>query len=49
LLLFQIVSILILPLIIGNDGIWLSKLSTEILSLSVCIFFLLKLRKKYNY
>jgi putative MATE family efflux protein len=49
LLLFQVISVLLLPLILGNDGIWLSKTATEILSVSVSIFFILKLRKKYGY
>lgn len=48
-LLFQIVMIFILPSIFGLNGIWLSVVVAEILSLVVSIVFLIINRKKYQY
>lgn len=46
---FQIVSILVLPLIFGLDGIWFAQVSADFLAVIVTLGFLLKLRKKYGY
>ena len=48
-LVFQIIMILLLPSIFGINGIWISIVVAEVLSLIVSIFFLIKKRKKYNY
>ena len=48
-LVFQSVSVLILPLIFDLDGIWLSVVIAEILSLIVTAFFILYKRKEYQY
>lgn len=48
-LLFQIVSIFVLPLILGINGIWLSVVAAEFMSLIVTIVFLRTQRKKYKY
>ena len=48
-LVFQIVMIFVLPLILGLDGIWLSVVFAEILSLVVSSIFLVVNRKKYQY
>ena len=48
-LLFQIVAVLLLPIPLGIDGVWLSVSVAELLSLLVTVFFLVKLRKKYQY
>lgn len=48
-LLFQIAMILILPMIFGLNGIWLSVVVAEILSLIISIIFLVINRKKYQY
>lgn len=48
-LLFQIAVIFILPAIFGLNGIWLSVVVAEILSLVVSIVFLIINRKKYQY
>lgn len=48
-LVFQIATILILPLIFGLDGIWVAMVAADILASVVTLAFLLKLRKKYNY
>ena len=46
---FQIVSILVFPLIFGLDGIWFAQVSADFLAVIVTLGFLLKLRKKYGY
>ena len=48
-LLFQIVSVLILPVIFGIAGIWSAVNVAEVLTLCVTIFFFVGQRKKYNY
>lgn len=48
-LIFQIIVILILPELFGINGIWLSVLVAEILSLIVSIICYIKYRKKYEY
>ena len=46
LLVFQIAAVFILPLILGNNGIWLSVVFAELLAVSVALFFMIKNRKK---
>ena len=48
-LVFQISAVLILPLIMGLDGIWFAIIVAEGLSSIVTIFFLILKRKQYNY
>ncbi len=48
-LLFQISSILILPLILGINGIWLSVIVAEFMAVVTAVFFLLTKQKKYHY
>lgn len=48
-LLFQIISIIVLPMILGINGIWLSVVAAESMSLIVTTVFLITQRKKYNY
>ena len=48
-LLFQIAMILILPAILGLNGIWLAVVVAEILALVVSGFFLVINRRKYDY
>lgn len=48
-LVFQVVMILILPLIFGLNGIWIAVVVAEILALIVSIVFLVYNRKKYKY
>ena len=45
----QLVTVFFLPILIGVDGIWLSIVIAELLSLSLAIVFLIVNRKKYNY
>ena len=48
-LLFQVVSILILPLIIGVDGIWLAVVAAEAMALVCTAGFIVWGRRKYGY
>ena len=48
-LLFQAAAILLLPEILGLDGIWLSIVAAETLGLLVSGFFLVKMKKRYQY
>lgn len=45
----QIGMVLLLPSLIGPNGLWLAAFATESCALIVDIFFLLKNRKKYGY
>ncbi len=47
--LFQIVIILVLPLILKTDGIWLAIVVAEALGVIVTTAFLISKRHKYNY
>ncbi|MBQ9744505.1 MAG: MATE family efflux transporter [Clostridia bacterium] len=47
--LFQVLAIILLPLIMGNDGIWWSISVAEMISIILSIFFLVRMKKKYNY
>jgi Na+-driven multidrug efflux pump len=48
-LLFQVVAVLILPIILGIDGVWLAVVFAEMLSLILTAIFVLKMKKRYNY
>lgn len=48
-LLFQIIAVIVLPIIFGIDGIWLSIVVAEVLSLIVTVFFLITRKKHYHY
>ncbi len=48
-LVFQVIMIFLLPLIWEINGIWLAVTIAELLSLFVCIMFLVKNKKKYKY
>ena len=48
-LVFEVAAVLLLPLILGIDGIWLSIVSAEFLALITTAIFLIAKRKKYNY
>lgn len=48
-LVFQVAAVLLLPLLLKLDGIWLSIVVAEILSLICSCVFLLAKRKKYGY
>ena len=46
---FQVIAIVVLPLIWGLDGIWFAVVVAELFSLIVSIIFLICNRKKYKY
>lgn len=48
-LVFQIAAVLLLPVIIGVDGIWWSIVVAEIMAVAVSICFLKLKQKKYKY
>lgn len=45
----QLITVFLLPLIMGVDGIWLSIVIAEVLSLMLGVTFLVTKRKKYGY
>ena len=46
---FQVGCVLILPIFWKLDGIWLAIAFSEALSAATTVFFLIAMRKKYNY
>ena len=48
-LLFQTSAVLILPLILDVDGIWLSNAFAEVFAFAISAIFLITKRKKYHY
>ena len=48
-LVFEVASILLLPLIWGTDGVWLSTVVAELMAAVVTTIFLVVLRKRYHY
>ena len=48
-LVFQIAAVLILPIFLELNGIWLSELTAEIFALLVTVSFLINKKKRYHY
>ncbi len=48
-LLFQIICVLALPIVFKLDGIWMSVVVAEILSLAVTAMFIITMKKRYRY
>ena len=48
-LVFQIIAVLVLPLIWGIDGIWISIVVAELMAAIVTAIFIAAKRKKYGY
>lgn len=48
-LVFQLIAILVLPVLLGIDGIWFAIVAAELLALIVSIIFFVAKRKKYKY
>lgn len=48
-LVFQVAVVLILPIFLGIDGIWLAIVIAELLALCITIVFFITKRKKYQY
>ena len=45
----QIAAVLLLPMILGLDGIWWSVVAAELAALVLTAFFTLKYRSRYGY
>lgn len=48
-LVFQIAAVLVFPVFLDIDGIWISIVAAEIMSAIITIIFIVKFRKKYYY
>ncbi len=48
-LVFQVLAVLLLPLVLGTDGIWVSIVLAELMAFAVTIIFMIAKRKKFNY
>lgn len=48
-LVFQIGAVMILPLILGIDGIWLSIVVAELIATVISVLFIIVLKPKYKY
>ena len=48
-LVFQVISVMLLPLIFGTDGIWYSIAVAEVFAFIISAVFVVLNRKKYNY
>ena len=48
-LVFQVATILVLPLIFGLTGIWFAMVSADLLAAVVTVMFLVRLRRRYGY
>lgn len=48
-LVFQVAVVLLLPLLLGIDGIWLAIVAAELLALAVTLVFFIVKRKQYYY
>jgi len=48
-LLFQVITVLVLPIFFGLDGIWYSLFIAEILAMFVTFYFFITKKKIYNY
>ncbi|MBQ3525876.1 MAG: MATE family efflux transporter [Akkermansia sp.] len=46
---FQVLAVLLLPLLVGTDGIWWSVSVAEVAALALSVFFVLRYRKRYGY
>ena len=48
-LVFQIAAVMLMPMWMGIDGIWLSVVAAELLSVAVTAAFIIANRKRYGY
>ncbi len=48
-LVFQVAAVLLIPIIFGIDGIWISIVVAEFMAVTVGVIFLFAKRKKYHY
>lgn len=48
-LVFQVLMILLLPIVLGLDGIWLAVVAAEVLTLGVTLIIFVKNKERYHY
>lgn len=48
-LVFQLAAVLLLPLLLGINGIWSAVAVAELLTLGLTVTFFVRKRKKYHY
>jgi Na+-driven multidrug efflux pump len=48
-LFFQAASVLVLPIFLGLDGIWLSVVAADLFAFVMTLVFILKNKSKYHY
>ena len=48
-LVFQIAAVMIFPLILGINGVWISIVAAEIMAMLITLMFVIKMRKRYHY
>lgn len=48
-LVFQVAAVIIFPIILGINGIWISIVAAEIVAALVTVIFIFAMRKKYHY
>ncbi len=46
---FMLITMIVLPLILGVNGIWLATPAAELMALALSVFMFLKYRKRYGY
>ena len=46
---FMLVTMLVLPALLGVNGIWLATPAAELMALALSVFLFLKYRKRYRY
>ena len=46
---FMLITMIVLPLILGVNGIWLATPAAELMALALSAFMFFKYRKRYNY
>lgn len=47
--LFQALAIIVLPLFLGLDGIWLAVVAAEMMALALAVFFFIRNKQRYHY
>lgn len=48
-LVFQIAAVMIFPLILRINGVWISIVAAEVMAMFITLMFIVKMRKKYRY
>ena len=46
---FMLITMIVLPILLGVNGIWLATPAAELMALALSAFMFLKYRKRYGY